>query len=60
MKTIQELVKIYGTQKKLAEAMGVFECQVNRWKKNGALVSPLTGEVYILTKRVNVLLGDEK
>ena len=52
MTTIRELVKKYGSQQKLADAMGVQQNQINRWCKAGALVSPLTGEVYIKTKTV--------
>ena len=53
MKPITDLVKKYGSTYKLAAAMGTSQPQVMRWVKNGALVSELTGEVYILTKTVN-------
>lgn len=53
MKPISDLVKKYGSTYKLAAAMGTSQPQVMRWVKNGALVSELTGEVYILTKTVN-------
>lgn len=53
MKHINDLIKEFGTQQKLAEAMGVSQPQIARWVRIGALVSELTGEVYILTKTVN-------
>jgi hypothetical protein len=53
MKPISDLVKKYGSTYKLAAAMGTSQPQVMRWVKSGALVSELTGEVYILTKTVN-------
>ena len=52
MTTIRELVKKYGSQQKLADAMGVQQNQVARWCKSEAIVSPMTGEVYIKTKTV--------
>ena len=53
MITIRDLVKKYGSQQKLADAMGTSQNQVARWCKRNAIVSPLTGEVYIRTKVVN-------
>lgn len=52
MTPIRDLVKKYGSQQKLADAMGVQQNQINRWCKAEALVSQLTGEVYIKTKTV--------
>jgi hypothetical protein len=39
MKPIAELIKQYGTQKKLADAMGVNQGQVSYWLRYGALVT---------------------
>jgi hypothetical protein len=38
MKPIAELIKQYGTQRKLADAMGVNQGQVSSWLRYGALV----------------------
>jgi hypothetical protein len=39
MKPIAELIKQYGTQRKLAVAMGTDQGQISRWVKLDALVT---------------------
>jgi hypothetical protein len=46
MKPIAELIKQYGTQKKLAEAMGTNQGQVSSWLRYGALVTS-NGAVWV-------------
>lgn len=53
MKHINDLIKQYGTQQKLADAMGVSQSQIARWVRIGAFVNVYLGEVYILTRKVN-------
>lgn len=53
MKHINDLIKQYGTQQKLADAMGVSQSQIARWVRIGAFVNAYLGEVYILTRKVN-------
>ena len=57
MTPIRALVKKYGSTRKLADAMGVHQPQVQRWVKSDAFVSELTGEVYIKTRDVKPLIG---
>jgi hypothetical protein len=46
MKPIAELIKQYGTQKKLAKAMSTDQGQISRWVKLDALVSD-DGSVWV-------------
>lgn len=55
LKQVNDLIKQYGTQQKLADAMGVSQSQVARWVRIGAFVNVYLGEVYILTRKVNPL-----
>lgn len=54
MKHINDLIKQYGTQQKLADAMGVSQSQIARWVKLRAYVSD-AGEVYTISSRVKPL-----
>ena len=60
MIAIKDLVKQYGTQQKLADAMGVATQDVSRWSRGDYMVIPLTGEIYRLTRTVNALTGGDK
>jgi len=50
---IQDLIRKFGGQKKLAEMMGVHQSQIARWVRLSAMVCPLLGEVWLKTKNVN-------
>lgn len=50
MKSIAELIKQYGTQRKLAEAMGTNQGQVSSWLRYGALVEP-DGTVWVKRRK---------
>lgn len=52
MKHITDLIKQYGTQQKLADAMGVSQSQIARWVRLDAHVCQ-SGNVYIMTRKVN-------
>lgn len=54
MTSIKQLIKQYGTQQKLADAMGVSQSQIARWVRLDAYVCS-SGNVYILTRKVNPL-----
>ena len=56
MKSIKELVAKYGSQQKLADAMGVHRPQVSRWVKLDAHIDE-DGGVYIKTRSVNPVKG---
>ncbi len=43
---ITELIKQYGSQKKMAANTNVAQNQICRWNRSGALVNLETGEVY--------------
>ena len=62
MKPIAELIKQYGTQRKLADAMGTNQGQVSSWLSRGAIVAS-DGSVW-LKKRDGVngleLFGERK
>lgn len=46
MKPIAELIKQYGTQRKLADVMGTNQGQVSSWLRYGALVES-DGSVWV-------------
>ena len=62
MKPISELIKQYGTQKKLAKAMGTDQGQISRWVKLDALVTN-DGAVWVKkrdgTRGIELLNGDK-
>jgi len=43
---ISELIKQYGSQKKMATNCNVAQNQICRWNQSGALVNLETGDVY--------------
>lgn len=47
MKNINDLIKQYQSQQKLAEVLGTSQTQVSRWARNGAFINVKTGEVFV-------------
>lgn len=56
MKSIKQLAAEYGSQQKLADAMGVHRPQVSRWVKLNAHIDE-DGGVYIKTRSVKPVEG---